>query len=152
MIRSFRTIPFLALLVWASFGMAQEDAAVDIVGFKVPEYDSQNRMKSCLFGEQASFLQDGWIDITGLRIEFYETTENPDEHPLSAKVEAKSCLYNQDTERARSDSEMRIGMEKMIVTGKGFRWSAAESRFELDKSVQVVLKDAAISLTGKDSK
>ena len=50
----------------------QDEAQVQTVtGFRVPDYDEDNNLKSQLFGDFAKVLPNGVIEITQLKIDFY---------------------------------------------------------------------------------
>ena len=38
-----------------------------VKGFRLPEYDADGKLKQQLYGETATFLPDGIIQLTGLR-------------------------------------------------------------------------------------
>ncbi len=114
----------------------EEPLAQTVTGFRVPEYDSQNRLKSELFGDFAKIMPGGVIEITQLKIDFY------DEDAVNMTVTAPHCTYKQETGAAESDSEVRIAGKEMVVTGKGFSWDGRSEVFQIFHEAKVVLKDA----------
>ena len=110
-----------------------------IRGFEVPEFDRENRLRSRLYGELARMLSDGKVDITGMRIEFYD-----DDREVEMRVSAESCLYNRVSGSATSETGIRIARENMIITGRGFDWDAESERFEIHNEAKVVFKDLKI--------
>lgn len=125
-----------ATAVWAAEEKEEEALAQTVTGFRVPEYDSQNKLKSQLFGDFAKILPDGVIEITQLKIDFY------DEGQVNMTVTAPHCTYKQETGAAESDSEVRIAGKDMVVTGKGFSWDGRDEIFQIFHEAKVVLKNA----------
>lgn len=124
----------ISLRVAAQGRMGQD--VQTIRGFEVPEFDRENRLQSRLFGDFARILPSGMVDITGMRIDFYD--ENRE---VEMRVTAEQCLYDRDTRHASSDTRIRIARENMIITGKGFVWDAEEERFEIHEDVKVVFRE-----------
>ncbi|MFH0953948.1 MAG: LPS export ABC transporter periplasmic protein LptC [Verrucomicrobiota bacterium] len=132
---SRRYILVLAL-AFAWSGRAQEEESQTVSGFRVPEYDEQNRLKSELYGDFAKVLPDGIIEISQLKIDFYSGDR------VDMTVTSPYCKYDQKQARAESESDVRITREKMIVTGVGFSWDGREEKLKIGKQVKVVLKEA----------
>ncbi len=136
----------------AAFGVrAQEgqpgQTGQTVSGFRLPEYDEQNNLKSELIGEFAKVLPDGIIDITQLKIDFYNDGK------VDMTVTAPQCTYKQQEGTAVSDSAVRIARDNMVVTGEGFSWNGHDERFEIFKNAKVVLKGVRKGLdtgTGAD--
>ncbi|MBM4152747.1 MAG: hypothetical protein FJ220_04395, partial [Kiritimatiellaceae bacterium] len=74
-LRTMRQGALWALLMLAGSVWAQKDLSMEVVGFRVPEYDDQGVMTAQLFGDRAEMQGEGDIKITGLRIEFYKDTQ-----------------------------------------------------------------------------
>jgi len=127
----------LALVLWMALAAgsgAAEDEAQTVAGFRVPEYDENNQLKSQLFGDFAKVLPDGVIEITQLKIDFYSGGE------VEMTVTSPRCTYRQKEARAESDADVRITREDMVVTGRGFAWNGRNETFEIFKEAKVVLK------------
>jgi len=120
----------IAVQAHAQFGGEQT-----VTGFRVPEYDENNNLKSQLFGDFAKVLPDGVIEITQLKIDFYQDGE------VGMTVTAPKCIYHQKKGIAESDSDVRISRENMVVTGTGFRWSNKEENFQILNDAKVVLRN-----------
>ena len=129
------------LLAVVAVGWAEESSVQTVAGFRVPEYDENNRLKSQLFGDFAKVLPDGVIEITQLKIDFYSDGK------VNMTVTAPRCTYKQKEGRAESDADVRITREDMVVTGKGFAWSGRDEQFRILKEAKVVLKGARKQLT-----
>ncbi len=125
-----------AFLVALAARAQQKDPAQTVSGFRVPEYDDEGHLKSELFGEFARVLPDGVIEISQLKIDVYNKGQ------VDMTVTAPQCAYNQKEGLAKSDSDVRIARENMVVTGVGFSWNGQNERFEILNKAKVVLKDA----------
>jgi hypothetical protein len=141
-----RCMAVLALVLSTGVARAQDEQSGQTVsGFRLPEYDEQNNLKSELIGEFAKVLPDGVIEITQLKIDFYNDGK------VDMTVTAPKCTYKQQEGTAVSDSEVRIARDNMVVTGVGFAWSGHDERFEIFKNAKVVLKGARKGMdTGAD--
>ncbi len=128
----------IVLVVLAGFFISwgQPGAGQRISGFEVPEFDSEMRLKSKLFGDFAVIMPDGRVDITNMMIEFYS-----EDRDVEMRVTSPECTYDRNSSDVRSDSDIRIARENMIITGKGFFWSAEDGRFEIFNDTRVLLKD-----------
>ncbi len=111
-----------------------------IRGFEVPEFDRENRLRSKLFGEFARILPSGLVDITSMRIDFYN-----DDREVEMRVSAETCVYDRITRSAESDTRVRIARPNMIISGQGFKWNAEDGQFEIHDDAKVVLKGALAS-------
>lgn len=114
--------------------------AIDLVGqtvtgFRVPDYDEENNLKTLLLGDFAKVLSDGIIEITELRIEFYQAGK------VTMTVTAPQCRFNQKAGVAESDGEVRIANDDMVVTGRGFEWINSDEVFKIRSDTRVVLRN-----------
>ncbi len=123
--------------LWALVPPAASQADIQTIrDFEVPEFDRDNRLRYRLFGDFARILPTGAVDITGMRVDFYD----PDRQ-VEMRVTATQCVYDRHERSARSDEHIRIARENMIITGKGFRWNADDGRFEIYEEAKVVFGD-----------
>ena len=124
------------VLLWTVVWMAwaQNAEFLNVAGVRIPEYDEQGRLKSQLFGDLAKSLPDGNIEITGLKVEFYEGTQ------VNMRVTAPLCLFDRARNTAQSEGPVRIARDTMVITGTGFLFNNREERFKILKDVKVVLK------------
>jgi hypothetical protein len=119
---------------WVACGAARGQMAGQTVkGFQLPEYDDQGRLKQRLFGDSATFLRDGIIQLTGLKIEIYE------EGDLKARVFSPECAYDPPRKRAVSKEHIRIVAEQAVLTGDGFAWNGETEQFQIFTNAKVVL-------------
>ena len=129
-----RRIPGALLLAWALAGAGQAQIAGSAVkGFRLPEYDADGRLKQQLYGETATFLQDGIIQLTGLKIEIFRGGQ------VTARIHSPECAYDPNRKRAASKAHIRIVTEKAVLTGDGFAWNGENEQFQIFKNAKVVL-------------
>jgi hypothetical protein len=127
------------LMVGAALVCRAQDmgAGMEMSGFRVPDYDSQGRLRAQLFGEYAKVLEDNEVDITNLKIEMYK------EGQVAMTVFLPQCFFNTETRFAKSDGRVLIESETMTVAGRGFIWSSEGGRFEILHESKVLVKEAA---------
>ena len=120
----------LLLLVWNASAQLAGQA---VRGFTLPEYDDEGRLKQELYGETATLLEGGLMQLAGLRIEFYDKGE------LTARVFAPECALDQVGKKAASRSHIRIITDKGVLTGDGFAWNGENEQFQIFQNVRVVI-------------
>lgn len=140
--RRFRMAVALALWGAATAVAQTTDIGQTVTGFRMPNYDEQNNLKSVLFGDFARVRPDGLIEITNLKIDFYE------EGRVNMTVTSPQCLFNRAESTARSDGPVRIQRDNLLITGTGFWWSAREERFEIYAQSRVEIRGGASRATG----
>ena len=104
-----------------------------VKGFRLPEYDPDGKIKQQLYGETATFLQDGIIQLTGLKIEIFRRGE------VTARIYSPLCAYDPKRKRAASKEHIRIVTEKAVLTGDGFAWNGENEQFQIFKNAKVTL-------------
>jgi hypothetical protein len=121
----------MALGLAAPVRAQQEGQAMK--GFRLPEYDGNGKLKQQLYGETATFLQDGIIQLTGLKIEIFGRGE------VTARIYSPACAYDPNRKRAASKDHIRIVTEKAVLTGDGFAWNGENEQFQIFKNAKVTL-------------
>lgn len=104
-----------------------------VTGFRLPEYNPDGSLRQQLYGETATFLPEGIIHLTGLRIEFFRGGE------MTARVLSPECAYDPNRKRAASRSPIRIITKRAILTGRGYAWNAENEQFQIFQEAKVVL-------------
>ena len=104
-----------------------------VTGFRLPEYDADGKLTQQLYGETATFLPDGIIQLTGLKIEIFSEGE------VSARIASPLCAYDPERKRAASQDHIRIVVEKGVLTGDGFAWNGENQQFQIFRNVKVTL-------------
>ncbi len=122
----------LVVLGWAVAASAQLEGQA-VKGFRLPEYDADGKLKQQLYGETATFLADGIIQLTGLKIEIFNKGE------VTARVYSPLCAYDPTRKRAASKDHIRIVVEKGVLTGDGFAWNGENQQFQIFKNAKVTL-------------
>lgn len=115
-----------------------------VTGFRVPSYDDQGNMTSQMFGDAARIMTNGMVEITELRMEFYE--RGSADRQLQMRVTSPRCFYDRGSSSATSSAPVRIARDNMVVTGTGFTWDGRKERLQIMSSAKVVLKDAKASM------
>ena len=128
----FAIVAVWVVLGWASVAPAQLEGQ-SVKGFRLPEYDENGKLKQQLYGETATFLQDGLIQLTGLKIEVFREGE------VMARVFSPLCAYDPNRKRAASKDHIRIVTEKAVLTGDGFAWNGENEQFQIFKNAKVTL-------------
>jgi lipopolysaccharide export system protein LptA len=133
---------YLLLLLQQAPVVPAQMTGVEILAFRVPEYDAQGVMTSQLFGDRAEVGEDNVVNITGLRIEFYKGS-----HTVMT-VASPYCFYNQKTREAHSDAPIAADMEKLHVRGQGFFLKPGDSTVRILNSSQVTIEDMMQKVKG----
>ncbi len=120
------------LLCGATLATAQL-AGQTVKGFRLPEHDEDGVLKQQLYGETATFLQDGIIQLTGLKIEIFRNGE------VTARVFSPKCAYDPTRKRAASKEHIRVVTEKAVLMGDGFAWNGENEQFQIFKNAKVIL-------------
>ncbi len=140
------TLIRLVLVAFLASGMssvAQQLSGLDereIHDFRIPEFDANGVLKSEIFGQKAKLLPENKIRITGLQIIMYKkrlvaSTSNE----VDAVLSSDHCTVDQKSKDAFSNAEMKIVRENIVITGKGFRWSAVNQRIEILNNFHMVM-------------
>lgn len=104
-----------------------------VTGFRLPEFDEEGNLKQQLYGETATFLADGIIQLTGLKIEIFRNKE------VTARVYSPDCAYDPTRKRAASKEHIRVVTEKAVLTGDGFAWNGENEQFQIFKNAKITL-------------
>ena len=126
-----------AILAGLLYGAAPSASAQlegqTVKGFRLPEYDEDGTLKQQLYGETATFLPDGIIQLTGLKIEIFHDGE------VTARVFSPRCDYDPTRKRAASKEHIRVVTEKAVLMGDGFAWNGENEQFQIFKNAKVIL-------------
>ena len=104
-----------------------------VKGFRLPEYDADGKLKQQLYGTTATFLADGIIQLTGLKIELFRKGE------VTARIYSSLCAYDPERKRAASKQHIRVVTEKAVLTGEGFAWNGETEQFQIFENAKIVL-------------
>ncbi len=107
-------------------------------GFRAPFHDEEGVLQYQVFGDVATFQDDGSITITNLRLETYR-----DGKDLDLKVTAPNCVFFREQKFGRSEGSVRIEGKNMVITGTGYEFRPETQRFAIREQARVVVKHAA---------
>ena len=122
-----------AVFLGLAAGASAQLEGQTVKGFRLPEYDENGKLKQQLYGTTATFLQDGIIQLTGLKIEIFRRGE------VTARILSPECAYDPNRKRAASKEHIRIVTEKAVLTGDGFAWNGENEQFQIFKNAKVTL-------------
>lgn len=106
-------------------------------GFVVPEYDSKNRKRSVLYGDEALFLSNRIYLIKGLKIDVFN-----EEEKVIWTVKAPRCYFNYNNRTAFSDGELKLNSEdgQLTISGSGFEWRQSDSSLAISNDVTTTVR------------
>ena len=132
-------VGMLLLAVATAFAVGTNDE-LTIKGFRVPEYDDDGNMTSQIFGDFAKTMQDGYIEVHGLTMEFYKGTLS--NRVIDMRVTSPRCMLNREKKSAISDSDVRIARgDTMVVTGTGFMWNNNDQLLMIMTNSKVIMRN-----------
>lgn len=133
----------LAFIARGTMAFAQQLAGMEnreIDDFRIPEFDANGVLKSEIFGQKAKMLSDNMIRITGLQIIMYKKRlASSTTNVVDAVLSSEHCMVDQKSRDAFSNAEMKIVRDNVVITGKGFRWSAGNQRIEILNNFRMVM-------------
>ncbi len=133
----------LVFIVGARMTIAQQLSGMEnreIDDFRIPEFDANGVLKSEIFGKKAKMLAENKIRITGLQIVMYKKRlETGATNEVEAVLSSEHCTVDQKSKDAFSNAEMKIVRNNIVITGKGFRWSAGNQRIEILNDFHMVM-------------
>lgn len=109
--------------------------------FRVPEINADGVMTSLFTGESARMIPGRPVEITGMRIFFFE----PDGETVRMEIRSPISFYDERSGNATSDEEVIIEGPQFTVTGKKFNYNASAQRLEIFQDARVVLRDLTLS-------
>ncbi len=134
----------LGIFACGSLVVAQQLGGMEdreINDFRIPEFDANGVLKSEIFGKKAKMLADNKIRITDLQIIMYKKRQaTSTTNEVDAVLSSDHCTVDQKTKDAFSNADMKIVRDNVVITGKGFRWSAAVQRIEILNNFRMVMQ------------
>lgn len=124
------------------------ETGMEVAGVRAPYYDDNGELKAQLYGGHAKVLEGGVADVTNLRIDVYQDGE------VFMTIFAPRCFTKIDDSGdtkilvVESEGEVLIDMEQMTVSGRGFRFTSAENKFEIKHDSKVLVKESARAMKG----
>lgn len=136
---AFVGMAFLLLVVAAVRVPAQTSVGgTGTGGFKMPQFDSQNRLRSLVTGKGfKSGTNFNEVDIEGLRVEAYR-----EDGKIDFVAEAPACRFIINTREASSDGPLRAysGDGRLEITGRGFAFAQTNMSLAISNEVQTLIR------------
>ncbi len=104
-------------------------------GFRYPDYDANGQLKFEILGEHARIESDGKINITNLKMTFYEQGR------VVMQITTPQCLFDRIKREAFSTSEVWVARSGVELTGRGFAWKAETGRMEIHNQARLVFNN-----------
>lgn len=128
--------------IWVSFLLFMRTGAFGgddllgqaIKGFRYPIYDNQGQSKMEIAGDKAQVLPQGLIQISNLKMTFYE------EGKMVMHVITPLCFYDRVKQTAMSTAQVCVTRAEIRITGHGFDWNEKEGRIRINNNTRVVLQ------------
>lgn len=102
-----------------------------------PVYDAQGQIKFDVTGDEAKIRPDGLIQITNLKMTFYEDGK------VTMQIVTPECLFDRVKSVAVSTAEVCVSRAEIVLTGKGFEWHANEECISVHERSKVVIRNTA---------
>jgi hypothetical protein len=124
------------------------ETGMEVAGVRAPYYDEEGNLQAQLYGGYAKVLEGGVADITNLRIDVFE------DQKVIMSLFAPQCFTKMEepdgkkTLTVYSDGYVLIDMEQMTISGRGFRFTSEENKFEILHDSKVLVKEAARNMEG----
>ncbi len=123
-----------ALMCLAAAWMAS--AGQEIIGFKVPEYTPEGRLKSEIHGSKAVIDENGNAVIDNLQLDIFP------ENGHNVQIVAPNCRFFQRQGIVESSGDVRIETPGMQITGTGFRWDLKAEQGVINSNVNLTIKNS----------
>lgn len=104
-------------------------------GFRYPDYDEKGQLKFEIMGDEAQVLPSGLIQITNLKMTFYEQGK------VMMQVSTPQCLFDRVNRSAVSTSDVCVARKEIELTGRGFTWDAQDGRMKILSNTRVVMRN-----------
>lgn len=115
--------------------LAVAASAQVLKGFRYPDYDEKGQLKFEITGDEAQVQPSGLIQITNLKMTFYEQGK------VMMQVSTPQCLFDRVKRSAESSSDVCVARKEIELTGRGFAWNAQDGRMKILSNTRVVLRN-----------
>lgn len=124
------------------------ETGMEVAGVRAPYYDDEGNLQAQLYGGHAKILEGGVANVEDLRIDVYQ------DGVVFMTVYAPQC-YTRVIEKGKkkilsvdSDGDVLIEMNEMTISGRGFRFTSDNNRFEILNDSTVLVKESAHQMKG----
>lgn len=124
-------VRLVALVVGSGLACGQDALPVEDIRLPLERWPN-GKVRRQLHAEQARMPAEGPIEASGVRIECFDK-----DGKLELAVEADDCVLNREAGAADSDGAVRAEAGDMVITGKGFTWSAEDERVVIQSEARV---------------
>jgi len=111
-----------------------------IESFKIPERDANGALLWLIQGEKAKIIQEGRIRIFKMQVDTYRNGQIDQTMKSPECFLIRQTLNGKITTHAESTNKVSIVGKNIVMTADGFQWFPEESRFLMQKNVQVVFE------------
>jgi hypothetical protein len=113
-------------------------SGLQVEGIRVPEYNSDGTLKSEFFGDTARPLDNGLMELTNLRLNFYK------EGRLDGFILTPRCIYDKNTKLVFSNADVTMRQGDILISGTGFRWFQETQVVEILNRCSLIVNNARI--------
>ena len=124
------------------------ETGMEMAGVRAPYYDIDGNLKAELYGEQVKILPGDVAEVTNIRIDVFE------KGAVFMTVFAPQCntrVVEQGGAKilsVESDGDVMIDMEQMTISGRGFRFTSENNRFDILSEAKVLVKKGVEGMKG----
>jgi len=112
--------------------------ALQVDGIRVPEFNPDGTLKSEFFGDSARPLENGLMELTNLRLNFYK-----DGH-LNGFILTPRCIYDKNAKLVFSNADVTMRQGEILISGTGFRWFQDTQVVEILNRCSLIVNNAHI--------
>jgi hypothetical protein len=136
--RTSRVVAVAALtaVFMAGVVVSGQDVAPIMKGVRAPlDFHPDGKPKTVLYADLARVPPEGEVLAEGVRVEFLDADGR-----VEATVRTECAAFSRDSKRVASDSRVSVEKGGVLVTGKGWEWSAEKRVVKVHKEVRVVIR------------
>jgi hypothetical protein len=127
---------------------AYMEPGMEVSGVRAPYYDDEGNLQAELFGGHVRVLEGGIAKVENLRVDVYE-----DGAVIMTLFAPQCSMQVEDVDGQKqlsinSDGDVLIEMDELAISGKGFRFSSDQNRFEILDQSRVLVKKSARKIEG----
>lgn len=112
--------------------------ALQVDGIRVPEFNADGTLKSEFFGDSARPLENGLVELTNLRLNFYKDGR------LNGFILTPRCIYDKNAKLVFSNADVTMRQGEILISGTGFRWFQETQIVEILNRCSLIVNNAHI--------